>query len=80
MSDAAKYIVARREPNGYSTRGPVANGLTIADAAKAGEDLARQFPNQHFVILGEVAQVQRNSDITVQASTEEPAAPAAVAR
>lgn len=74
MSEPAKYIVARKEIDGYSTRGPVASPMTIAEAAKAGEDLARQYPDQDFVVLGVVGEVVRINAIVVKPMAEAPSA------
>jgi hypothetical protein len=76
MSEPGKYIIARKETDGYSTRGPTAQAVTLGDAVKSGEDLARQFPNQQFVILGEVAQIKLTSAVTIQPASEGRSAPA----
>src|SRR5215469_8385998 len=64
---SASFIILRRETSGgYSTRGPVAQPLSLKDARDEIVRLKKVFPHQDFVIMGEVGEVTRSERVTVK--------------
>jgi len=66
MTTDAIFSILRRDGSGYSTRGPVAPALTLDKAREQLAALARQYPQQQFVILGEVGTAKRSDRVTVK--------------
>jgi len=65
MSSA--FILLRRETaGGYSTRGPIAQPMTLKEARDEVVRLKKLFPHQDFVIMGEVGEVTRSERVTVK--------------
>src|SRR5215469_18522728 len=63
----ASFIILRRETSGgYSTRGPVAQPLSLKDARDEIVRLKKIFPHQDFVIMGEVGEVTKSERVTVK--------------
>jgi hypothetical protein len=63
----ASFIILRRETSGgYSTRGPVAQPVTLKEARDEIVRLKRIFPYQDFVIMGEVGEVAKSERVTVK--------------
>jgi len=61
------FIILRRETaGGYSTRGPVAQPLSLKEARAEIVRLKKLFPHQDFVIMGEVGEVTRSERVTVK--------------
>ena len=61
------FIILRRETaGGYSTRGPVAQPLSLKDARDEVVRLKKIFPHQDFVIMGEVGEVTKSERISVR--------------
>lgn len=64
---STSFIILRRETvGGYSTRGPIAQPLTLTDARAEIVRLKKLFPHQDFVIMGEVGEVSRSERVTVR--------------
>lgn len=64
---STSFIILRRETvGGYSTRGPIAQPLTLGDARAEIVRLKKLFPHQDFVIMGEVGEVSRSERVTVR--------------
>jgi hypothetical protein len=62
-----RFIILRRESvGGYSTRGPVAQPVTLSEAQSEVVRLKKLFPYQDFVIMGEVGEVKRSDRVTVK--------------
>jgi hypothetical protein len=65
MSSA--FVLLRRESaGGYSTRGPIAQPMTLKEARDEIVRLKKLFPHQDFVIMGEVGEVSRSERVTVK--------------
>src|SRR5438045_3268501 len=65
MSSA--FVLLRRESaGGYSTRGPVAQPMTLKEARDEIVRLKKLFPHQDFVIMGEVGEATRSERVTVK--------------
>jgi hypothetical protein len=63
----SNFSIFRRERlGGYSTRGPVAPKLNLAEARKEIARLKSLYPYQDFVIMGEVGEVTRSERVTVK--------------
>ena len=63
----ASFIILRREKSGgYSTRGPVAQPVTLKEARDEIVRLKKIFPYQDFVIMGEVGEVAKSERVTVR--------------
>src|SRR5215469_13312268 len=63
----ASFIILRRETaGGYSTRGPVAQPLSLKEARDEVVRLKKIFPHQDFVIMGEVGEVTKSERVTVR--------------
>ena len=61
------FIILRRETvGGYSTRGPIAQPMTLKDARSEIVRLKKVFPHQDFVIMGEVGEATRSDRVTVK--------------
>ena len=66
-NSGATFIILRRETaGGYSTRGPVAQPMSLKDARDEVVRLKKLFPHQDFVIMGEVGEVTRSERVTVR--------------
>jgi len=64
---SASFIILRRETSGgYSTRGPVAQPLSLKEAREEIVRLKRLFPHQDFVIMGEVGEATKSDRVTVK--------------
>src|SRR5258708_31029858 len=64
---SANFIVLRRESvGGYSSRGPIAQPMTLKDARAEVVRLKKVFPHQDFVIMGEVGEATRSERVTVR--------------
>jgi len=64
---SASFIILRRESvGGYSSRGPIAQPMTLKDARAEIVRLKKDFPHQDFVIMGEVGEVTRSERVTVR--------------
>ena len=62
-----KFAIFRRESSGgYSTRGPIVRPLTLEQARKEIAHLKTAYPNQDFVIMGEIGEVTRSERVTVK--------------
>ncbi len=72
------FIILRRELNGFSTRGPLAQPMTLEEAHAETVRLKATFPYQDFVIMGEVGEAVRTERVNVK--FEAPALPAPRAR
>lgn len=61
------FIILRREVlGGYSTRGPIAQPMTLKDARAEVLRLKKSFPHQDFVIMGEVGEATMSERVTVK--------------
>lgn len=64
---STNFIILRRETiGGYSTRGPIAQPMTLKDARAEVMRLKKVFPHQDFVIMGEVGEATRSERVTVR--------------
>jgi hypothetical protein len=64
---SANFIVLRRESvGGYSSRGPIAQPMTLKESRAEIVRLKKDFPHQDFVIMGEVGEVTRSERVTVR--------------
>jgi hypothetical protein len=64
---STSFIILRRETiGGYSTRGPVAQPVTLKEAQTEIVRLKKLFPYQDFVIMGEVGEVSKSDRVTVR--------------
>lgn len=64
---STSFIILRRETvGGYSTRGPIAQPMSLKDARSEIMRLKKVFPHQDFVIMGEVGEVSRSERVTVK--------------
>lgn len=64
---STSFIILRRETvGGYSTRGPIAQPMTLKDARAEIVRLKKIFPHQDFVIMGEVGEATRSDRVTVK--------------
>ena len=64
---STSFIILRRETvGGYSSRGPIAQPMTLRDARAEIVRLKKLFPHQDFVIMGEVGEVSRSERVTVK--------------
>jgi hypothetical protein len=62
-----KFAILRRETSGgYSTRGPIAQVLTLEQARGEVARLKGAYPYQDFVIMGEIGEVTRSERVTVK--------------
>jgi hypothetical protein len=64
MSDS--FTILRRDADGYSTRGPIAAGMSLKDARSEIVRLKKAYPYQDFVIMGEVGEVSRSDRVSVK--------------
>lgn len=71
MSETRTCIVMRRDGDNLSSRGPMAKPMSESDAISEARNLARQFPNQQFVVLAEIASTEHRSHIAVKRPTSE---------
>ena len=63
----ANFIILRRETSGgYSTRGPIAQPVTLKEARDEIVRLKKLFPYQDFVIMGEVGEAMKSERVTVK--------------
>ena len=63
----ATFIILRREMlGGYSTRGPIAQPLSLKEARAEVLRLKKAFPHQDFVIMGEVGEATMSERVTVK--------------
>jgi hypothetical protein len=63
----ATFIILRRETSGgYSTRGPVAQPVSLKEARDEIVRLKKIFPYQDFVIMGEVGEATKSERVTVK--------------
>jgi hypothetical protein len=60
------FIILRRELTGYSTRGPIAVGMSLDEARAETVRLKSTFPYQDFVIMCEVGAAKRTERVTVK--------------
>jgi hypothetical protein len=64
---STSFIIMRRETiSGYSTRGPIAQPVSLKDAQSEIVRLKKLFPYQDFVIMGEIGGVSRSDRVTVK--------------
>ncbi len=64
---SASFIILRRETSGgYSTRGPVAQPLSLKEARDEIVRLKKIFPLQDFVSMGEVGEATKSDRVTVK--------------
>src|SRR5215472_12967394 len=64
---STNFIILRRETSGgYSTRGPVAQPMSLKDARDEIVRLKKIFPYQDFVIMGEVGEATKSERVTVK--------------
>jgi hypothetical protein len=64
---STSFIILRRETSGgYSTRGPIAQPLSLKEARDEIVRLKKVFPHQDFVIMGEVGEATRSERVTVK--------------
>lgn len=68
MTEPRNCVVMRRDGDNLSPRGPLALTMTEAEAKALAKALARQNPNQQFVILTETAIVEATARVTIKAS------------
>ncbi|MDE2181719.1 MAG: hypothetical protein KGJ78_01720 [Alphaproteobacteria bacterium] len=62
-----KFAILRRETSGgYSTRGPIAQVMTLDQARNEVARLKGAYPHQDFVIMGEIGEVTRSERVTVK--------------
>src|SRR5260221_177155 len=62
---SANFIVLRRESvGGYSSRGPIAQPMTLKEARAEIVRLKKDVPHRDFVIMGEVGEVTRSERVT----------------
>jgi hypothetical protein len=63
----SSFVILRQESvGGYSTRGPVAQPVTLKEAQSEIVRLKKLFPYQDFVIMGKVGRVTRSEHVTVR--------------
>jgi len=61
------FIILRREVlGGYSTRGPIAQPMSLKEARAEVLRLKKAFPHQDFVIMGEVGEATMSERVTVK--------------
>lgn len=64
---SSNFIILRRETSGgYSTRGPIAQPMSLKDARDETVRLKKLFPHQDFVIMGEMGEATRSERVTVK--------------
>ena len=64
---SSNFIILRRETSGgYSTRGPIAQPMSLKDARDEIVRLKKLFPHQDFVIMGEVGEATKSERVTVK--------------
>lgn len=63
----ASFIILRRETSGgYSSRGPIAQAMSLKEARDEIVRLKKLFPHQDFVIMGEVGEATKSERVTVK--------------
>ena len=67
----AKFAIFRAGFSGYQSIGPTAQRLTIEQARDDIAILKRRYPNQEFVILGEVGTATKSERVTVKIAAPE---------
>lgn len=72
---ANRFIILRRDANGYSSRGPVAQPMTIKAARDEVLRLSKLYPHQTFCILAEVGEAIRSERIVVKLEAPQLKAP-----
>jgi hypothetical protein len=61
------FLILRREhAGGYSTRGPIAQPMSLKDARAEVVRLKKAYPHQDFVIMGEVGEATLSERVTVK--------------
>lgn len=65
MSDDAKFAIFRAGYSGYQPVGQIAQRITLDDAMEQIKALKGRYPNQEFVIMGEVGSATRSDAVTV---------------
>ena len=72
----ATFIILRRETSGgYSTRGPIAQPMSLKETRDEIVRLKKLFPHQDFVIMGEIGEATRSERVTVKIEAPDLSAP-----